>query len=243
MNSRWSGKVGNVVFRTQEGQVMVSEMPKPSSSPATKTPESEARKAVFSCISRFSKMHEASIYQSFSDIKLGTPRNYFMKVNYKPLYKAFEALTVDATDAEIEKAVTQYATQHPDEIYRVKKAGAQSVYLTGAWDDAANPVNGTVTLGGTKLVAGALAPALSTGQPLSIVGSGLSGMLVIVTATKLGGVTTENQSATALTDLQQNDSSINAKIAAALDGKYLVSIKIDDTVLLSMKNADQGGMG
>lgn len=241
--SRWSGKVGNVVFRTREGQVMVSSMPQASDKPITKTPESEARKAVFSCISRFAKMHEASIYQSFNDMKLGTPRNYFMKVNYKPLYKAFQALSVDATDAEIEEAVTNYATEHPSEIYRVKKAGAKSVYLTGAWDDAANPVNGTVSLGGFKLINGAVAPVLSTGQTLSIVGSGLSGTLVIVTATELGGATTENQSSTALTDVQQNDSSISAKIAATIGGKYLVSVRVGDTTIIAMKNAEQGGMG
>lgn len=243
MNSRWSGKVGNVCFRTQEGQVIAAEMPKKKDPAITKLPGEVERETVFALISRFAKAHAASIDMSFNDIKLGTPRNYFMKVNYPGLKAAFAGLTMDATDEEIEQAVEDYATGNPTAIYRVKKNGVPTQYLKGAWDDSANPVSGVVTLGGSKLVAGAVAPALTTGQTLSIVGSGLSGAVVLVTADELGGSTTEKQSATALTDLVQNDSSINAKIAAALNGKYLVSIKVGDATIITMKNVNQGGMG
>lgn len=243
MNSRWSGKVGNVCFRTQEGQVIAAEMPKKQDPAITKLPGEIERETVFGLISRFSKAHAASIDVSFNDVKLGTPRNYFMKVNYAGLKAAFAGLTADATDVQIEKAVKDYATENPTAIYRVKKNGVPTEYLTGAWDDSANPVSGVVTLGGSRLVAGAVAPALTTGQTLSIVGSGLSGTVVLVTATELGGSTTDNASATALTGLVQNDSSITANIAAALNGKYLVSIKVGDTTIISLKNTNAGGMG
>lgn len=243
MNSRWSGKVGNVCFRTQEGQVIAAEMPKKKDPAITKLPGEVERETAFALISRFAKAHAASIDASFNDVRLGTPRNYFMKVNYKGLKAAFAGLTMDSTDAEIEQAVETYATDNPTAIYRVKKNGVPTEYLTGAWDDTANPVSGVVTLGGSRLVAGADAPALTTGQTLSIVGSGLSGAVVLVTASELGGSTTDNASTTALTGLTQSDSSINANIAAALNGKYLVSIKVGDATIITMKNVNQGGMG
>lgn len=243
MNSRWSGKVGNVCFRTQEGQVIAAEMPKKKDPAITKLPGEVERESVFGLISRFSKAHAASIDVSFNDIRLGTPRNYFMKVNYPGLKAAFAGLTMDATDAQIEQAVEDYATANPTAIYRVKKNGVPTVYLTGAWDDDANPTIGTVTLGGSKLVAGAAAPALTTGQAISIVGTGLSGAIVLVTADSLGGSTTEQPSATALTGIQQSESSITAAIAAALNGKYLVSVKVGGTAIITLKNDNAGGMG
>ena len=243
MNSRWSGKVGNICFRTQEGQVIAAEMPKKKDNATTKFPSEVERETVFALISRFAKAHAASIDVSFNDMKLGTPRNYFMKVNYQGLKAAFASLTMDATDAEIERAVENYATDNPTAIYRVKKNGVPTEYLTGAWDDSANPVSGVVTLGGSRLVAGAVAPALTTGQTFSIVGSGLTGAIVLVTVDNLGGSTKDNQSATALTGLKQNDSSISATIAAAMNGKYLVSIKVGDATIISMKNENTGSMG
>lgn len=243
MNSRWSGKVGNVCFRTQEGQVIAAEMPRKKDPAITKLPSEVERETVFGLISRFSKAHSTSIDVSFNDIKLGTPRNYFMKVNYPGLKAALAGLTADATDAQIDQAVANYATENPTAIYRVKKNGVPTVYLTGEWDDNANPTTGTVTLGGSKLVAGAEAPALTTGQTLSIVGTGLSGAIVLVTADSLGGSTTEQPSATALTGLQQNDSSITATIAASLNGKYLVSVKVGGIAIITMKNVNTGSMG
>lgn len=243
MNSRWSGKVGNVCFRTQENQVIAAEMPKKKDPAITKLPGEIERETVFGLISRFAKAHAASIDVSFNDVKLGTPRNYFMKVNYQGLKAAFAGLPMDATDEQIEDAVENYATSNPTSIYRVKKNGVPTKYLTGAWDDSENPLSGVVTLGGSRLVAGTVAPALTTGQTLSIVGSGLSGAIVLVTANELGGTTTDNASAKALTSLVQNDSSINATIAAALNGKYLVSIKVGDSAVITMKNKNDSGMG
>lgn len=243
MNSRWSGKVGNVCFRTQEGQVIAAEMPKKKDPAITKLPGEVERETVFGLISRFAKAHATSIDVSFNDVHLGTPRNYFMKVNYQGLKAAFAGLTMDATDEQIEEAVETYATSNQTSIYRVKKNGVPTVYLTGAWDDDANPTTGTVTLGGSKLVAGAAAPALATGQTLSIVGTGLSGAIVLVTADEQGGSTTEQASATALTGLTQNESSISATVAAAMNGKYLVSIKVGGIAVITMKNENSGGMG
>lgn len=233
---------GNMTYRTVRGRTIGSQKIVSATTRVPTGAQSEKQK-VFGLISIFMAAHAASINQSFDRTKYGSERNYFMKVNYSGLYAALSDVPVDATLADIEEAIETYATSNPTAIYRVKKSGTPVVYLKGAWDDTANPVSGVVTLGGSRLVAGAVAPALTTGQTLSIVGSGLSGAVVLVTAADLGGSTTENQSATALTDLTQNDSSINAKIAAAMNGKYLVSIKVGDATIISMKNTNAGGMG
>lgn len=231
-----------MTYRTVRGRTIGSQKIMSADTRVPTGAQSEKQK-VFGHISTFMAAHAASINQSFDRTKYGSERNYFMKVNYASLYAALSGTPADATLADIEDAIETYATGNPTAIYRVKKSGTPVVYLEGAWDDSANPVSGVVTLGGSRLVAGAVAPALTTGQTLSIVGSGLSGAVILVTASELGGSTTDNASATALTGLVQNDSSISATIAAALNGKYLVSIKVGDTTIISLKNTNAGGMG
>lgn len=243
MNSRWSGKVGNVCFRTQEGQVIAAEMPKKQDSAVTKAPGAIERETVFALISRFAKNHAASIDVSFNDIKLGTPRNYFMKVNYVGLKAAFSELSIEATDAEIEQAVESYATENPTAIYRIKKNGVPTVYLTGAWNDQSNPISGSVTYNGSKLVDNASAVQLVTGQTISIAGNNLTGDFVLVTTSSLGGSTTDQPSSTALTDVQQSTEAYSGKIAAAVNGQYLVAVKVGGTTLVTLKNQDSGSMG
>lgn len=233
---------GNMTYRTVRGRTIGSQKIMSATTRVPTGAQTEKQK-VFGLISIFMAAHASSINQSFDKTKYGSERNYFMKVNYSGLYAALSAVPADATLATIEEAITTYAEDNPTAIYRVKKNGVPTEYLTGAWDDNANPVSGVVTLGGSRLVAGAVAPALATGQTLSIVGSGLSGAVVLVTADTLGGSTTDNASATALTGLVQNDSSINAAIAAALNGKYLVSIKVGDVAVISLKNKNEAGMG
>lgn len=239
---RARGSAGNMTYRTVRGRTIGSQK---ITSATTRVPTGAQteRQKVFGHISTFMAAHASSIDHSFDRTKYGSERNYFMKVNYSALYAALSAVPADATLAAIESAIASYAEDNPTAIYRVKKSGTPTVYLDGAWDDAANPVSGVVTLGGSKLVAGAAAPALTTGQTLSIVGTGLSGAIVLVTADSQGGSTTERPSATALTGLQQNETSISAAIAAALNGKYLVSIKVGSTAIITMKNDNSGGMG
>ena len=231
-----------MTYRTVRGRTIGSQKIESATTRVPTGAQTEKQK-VFGHISTFMAAHASSINQSFDRTKYGSERNYFMKVNYSGLYAALSAVPVDATLAAIEEAIETYATSNPTAIYRVKKSGVPVAYLEGAWDDDANPTSGTVSLGGTKLVAGAAAPALTTGQTLSIVGSGLTGAIVLVTADSQGGSTTEQASATALTDVQQNESSISAKIAAAANGKYLVSVKVGGVTLVTMSNENTSGMG
>lgn len=233
---------GNMTYRTVRGRTIGSQKIMSATTRVPTGAQSERQK-VFGHISTFMAAHAASIDKSFDRTKYGSQRNYFMKVNYSGLYAALSGVPADATLADIEEAIETYATSNPTAIYRIKKSGVPVVYLEGAWDDDVNPTAGSVTLGGSRLVAGSAAPALTTGQTLSIVGTGLSGAIILVTADSQGGSTTEQQSATALTGLKQNESSISATIAAAMNGKYLVSVKVGGTAIITMSNENTGGMG
>lgn len=100
------------------------------------------------CIGAFAAMHATSILNSFNRTKYGSHRNYFTKVNYAGLKKAFMAELVPEmllnknmpTPEQIEMAVENYAVAHPTEIYRVKKAGLPIVMLADGWDDADDPI-------------------------------------------------------------------------------------------------------
>lgn len=260
-NSKWRNSIGNVTFRHVRGRTIASEKvaERPlNSDAATRAPGVKAmsqRQMVFGLITRFAKNHETSINESFDKTKYGTARNYFMKVNYPGMSNAFATLynkidenatdTMAITDDEIEEAVTNYATENQTSIYRIRKAGAETVYLTGAWDDAANPIMATVTLNSVRLENGGDTRELTAGQTLSINGQGLSeGAITLGIADSASGSPTDIAVATALTSLNQSDSQVVGQIASAQDGKYLVNIKVGSTVILQLDyDSGQGGFG
>lgn len=100
------------------------------------------------CIGAFAAMHATSILNSFNRTKYGSHRNYFTKVNYAGLKKAFMAELVPEmllnknmpTPEQIEMAVENYAVAHPNEIFRIKKTGQPIVMLADGWDDADDPI-------------------------------------------------------------------------------------------------------
>lgn len=233
---------GNMTYRTVRGRTIGSQK---IVSVATRVPtgaQSEKQK-VFGLISIFMAAHASSINQSFNKTKYGSERNYFMKVNYSGLYAALSAVPVDATLSTIETAIATYAEANPMAIYRVKKAGVPAVYLEGVWDDAANPVTGAVTYNGSKLVSGADAVQLVTGQTISVAGNNLTGDFILVTTSSLGGSTTDQPQATALTNVQQSSESYSGTIAAAVNNQYLVAVKVGDTTIVTLQNKNTGGMG
>ena len=223
--------------------MIAAEMPKKQGDLVTKLPGEVEREKTFALISRFAKAHAAAIDVSFNDVRLGTPRNYFMKVNYQGLKAAFAGLTIDATDEQIENAVETYATDNPTAIYRVKKNGVPTVYLTGAWDDDANPITGSVFYKGSKLMNGANAVQLVTGETVGVQGTNLKGDFVLVTTSSLGGSTADQPSSTALTEVKMTKFAYSGKVAAALNNKYLVAVKVGGTTLLTLKNEDTPSMG
>lgn len=226
---------------------------------ATRAPGAKAmseRQMVFGLATRFAKKHETSIRESFDKTKYGSERNYFMKVNYPGLAAAFASLyskiddnatdTMAITDAEIETAVTDYATENPTKIYRVRKSGTATVYLTGEWDDSANPIIATVTLNSVKLQNQADAVDLTTGESFQIDGQGLTeGAITLGIAAESDGEPTDVAIATALESVSTSDTRVVGTIAAAQNGKYLFNVKIGNTTILTMRahNSGQGSFG
>ena len=77
-------------------------------------------------------MHRADINASFDKTKYGSQGNYFYKVNKAAMETAVQELVPtaqNATPAQVEEAVTTYATANPTSIYCVKLSGAETVYL------------------------------------------------------------------------------------------------------------------
>lgn len=141
---------GNLTFRTVRGRTIMSE--KVGSRPVTRVDGAlSVYEARFRLISMYIGAHRADINASFDKSKYGSQGNYFYTVNKKGLEAAIDSLLPNAqstTVAEIESAVTTYATANPTEIYRVKRTGYAQVYLTKAWSSADNPTPAAPPAGG-----------------------------------------------------------------------------------------------
>lgn len=136
--------MGNVTYRTVRGRTVGSQ--KVASRPLTRATDVSLQQFTFGLITRFMAIHAADIMVSFNKTMYGSERNYFAKVNFaalrlalRPLYVA-GATSVDViSDAQIENAISTYATENPQAIYRVKRSGYEVVYLSGAWSSEQNP--------------------------------------------------------------------------------------------------------
>ena len=228
--------MGNVTYRTVRGRTIGSQKISPGAVTRVPTAGQSSRQNVFGLINRFMALHGQDIDDSFNKTAYGSQRNYFMKVNYNALSAALAGVSADASDGEIEQAIADYAGDNQTSIYRVKKSGFPIVYLTGAWDDSQNPMSGVVKLNGATLQASDSAKELATGQVLRIEGDNLNGEVTLVTTASLGGSTTSQPQATALTDVSSSLQLITGTIAAALNGKYLVAVKVGDTTIVQLKN-------
>lgn len=143
---RATGRLDDKYYSVRRGRTIVSRLP--GSRPVTRGSSAAQlqREAYFALISRFARMHSESINASFKRTRYGSSRNQFMKVNYTALVNAFGAFVFQSaadvdrvTDAEIEEAVTNYATANPGVIIRIDQMGMQRVYLGGAWDSIPDP--------------------------------------------------------------------------------------------------------
>lgn len=138
------GSVGDWTYRVVRGRTIGSQ--KVAKRPMTRGQYLSLQQFVFGLIGRFMFAHAADIMVSFNQSKYGSERNYFAKVNFgalreafRPLYTAETPTVDDVSDAQIEAAVTAYATANPQAIYRVKRSGYEVVYLNGAWSSEQNP--------------------------------------------------------------------------------------------------------
>lgn len=149
INSVFMGRAkksaGNATFRTVRGRTIASQKVAKKGSMSGNL---SANQYAMACISRFASIFAFDITASFDPTTYGSSRNAFFKVNYTPLKKAFNPLYVESlkhgadklpTDSQIIAAVETYATENPNEIYRIKKHGYEAVYLNGAWSSEDNP--------------------------------------------------------------------------------------------------------
>lgn len=168
---------GNGTFRTVRGRTIVSQK---VSKRGTISGNLSKNQFALAVISRFASLYAADINVSFDPTTFGSARNAFFKLNYDSMKKAVSSLYSASllegaakipTDAEIIAAIESYAASNPSAIYRVKRAGYEVVYLTGAWSSDDNPeeadqvggkvkitVNADPTEGGTVTGGGSYAP-------------------------------------------------------------------------------------
>lgn len=177
---------GNVTFRNVRGRVIMSE--KVGERPITRAPGEPMNvyHFMFTLISRFMNAHKHDIAVSFDKTKYGSARNAFFKQNYAALTSAFQPLYNDTpetdkiTDEKMEQAVTTYATENPNSIYRVKRSGFPVKYLSGAWsttDNPEEPITAPATISRIEIngeeVETASASKFTSGATLSIIGKNM----------------------------------------------------------------------
>lgn len=197
---------------------------------------------MFAQISRFVAARAGDIKASFNRTKYGSERNYFMQVNYEALRAALVGISPNATDEEVANAIKAYATTNPTAIYRVKKSGYPVEYLNGEWKSTSNPATGILSVGGVNKPSGSKAFTLSTGNNIKVSGSNLSGNLSVVMANELGGGTTVYDENTAFENVVKSETEYTATVKAAVNGKYLVSIKVGNYAISNYSNT-AGGQG
>lgn len=132
--------MGNVTYRTVRGRTIGSQ--KRGADVATRVPNAmqEQARALFRAISMYVSLHRADVNASFDKTKYGSQGNYFMKLNKQAIRAALSgAVYGNSSMEEIASAIETYATENPNSIYRVKKSGVPSMYLSGAWESSDNP--------------------------------------------------------------------------------------------------------
>lgn len=248
-NSRWRGKVGNNVFKYVRGRTIVQEIPDEKATTRVPTSSQSQRQFLFGLVNRFAKEHAADINVSFDKSKYGSERNRFFKLNYPgfadallPLYETAGGDIDQVTDDQIEEAVTNYATDNPTRIYRVKKAGFPTKYLSGEWSTADNPIAVDVYLGGVKVVSGSNRLELATGKSFRISGN-VTGAVVLSIADTSNGAPSDVSASTALTSIVSSQNEYSGLIAAAQNRKYLASVKVGGQEIVTLTAWEGGGEG
>ena len=135
-----SGTIDGITYVTRNGVTYARSTPTMPAS-AYKTPAALKRQAIFKMIQMHLKYHLRTIRQTFTPKGNGSPSNRYYAVNGKALCMALDTLAdhyvagKEVTLTEVEKAISNYATEHPESICIAKRNGYQEVFLDGAWPD------------------------------------------------------------------------------------------------------------
>lgn len=240
---------GNGTFRTVRGRTIISQK---VSKRGAITGSLSYNQFALAVISRYASIHAADIDVSFDPTTFGSARNAFFKLNYDQMKKAVkglwaESLQVDAarlpSDAEIEQAITDYATEHPQAIYRIKKAGHAVVYLTGAWAESSNPVAWvSVSLNNAALISGEMAPLIEDEDTFVFAYNGnLDGKpkfsWIVSDSHDFSTGTTTMDADTFSTIDTETPGQVTCIVTSAPVGKYLKAILIDNKTFKEFSQA------
>ena len=235
---------GNLTLRTVRGRLIVSEKRQKASTRLTSLSKAQA---VFGMVSIFMFEHASDIQVSFNKSKYGSQRNYFFRLNKKALEAALAPLIPSVmlnatmpTAAEIEDAITAYATANPTEIYRVRLRRFDPVYLTGAWNPNDNPISGgamdslgtgtVTTVAGDSTLKAPVAASTSFHAGAKIVRD--AGTVTLSMSVLQAGITKED-----IKYLTANGSELGTQPTITIESSVAGTLKYTVTALTAQQNA------
>lgn len=143
-----TGTIDGITYVTRNGVTYARSTPTMPAS-AYNTPAAKLRQAIFKMSQMHMKHHLRTIRQTFTPLGNGSATNRYYSMNGRALTKALTPLAEryvdgeDITITDVEAAISDYATEHPEAIHIASMTGYQDVYLTGPWPD-------TITLNAQK---------------------------------------------------------------------------------------------
>ena len=135
-----SGTIDGITYVTRKGLTYARAAGKMPAS-AYKTPAARKRQALFALIQVHLKNHSNTINKTIAPDGLVSPRNRYFSMNNKYLRLALDSLADKyvndeiVTRSDVEQAICDFASAHPDAITIASMPGYQEVNLTGAWPD------------------------------------------------------------------------------------------------------------
>ena len=135
-----SGTIDGITYVTRKGLTYARAAGKMPAS-AYKTPAARKRQAIFALIQVHLKNHSNTINKTIAPDGLVSARNRYFSMNNKYLRLALDSLADRyvndeiVTQSDVEQAICDFASAHPDAITIASMPGYQEVNLTGAWPD------------------------------------------------------------------------------------------------------------
>lgn len=133
-----TGTIDGITYYVRGGVTYARSTPNMPAS-VYSSPEAKKRQAIFKMVQMHLKYHLRTIKQTFTPKGNGSPSNRYYSVNKNGLTAALDALAElyvagqDVTITDVEKAISDYATEHPTSIKIASKSGYNEVFLTGEW--------------------------------------------------------------------------------------------------------------
>ena len=137
---RSTGTIDGITYYVRGGVTYARSTPTMPAS-VYNNPDAKLRQALFTLVQMHMKYHLRTIKQTFTPKGNGTPSNRYYSLNGKALNAALTPLAKrytageEVTITDVEKAISDYAAEHPTSIRIASKSGYGDVYLTGPWPE------------------------------------------------------------------------------------------------------------